>query len=304
MGTQAVRPLTGRVAVVTGGTSGIGLEIARGLARLGATTVIVGRGTERTQRIATQLATDTGNPSVAAMGVTDLALLSDTRRAADLLRNAYPKIHILVNNAGAFFRRREVTAEGHERTFALNVLSPFLLSSLLVTCLADSVPARIVNVSSAAHEGREIDFGALESPGRYGSGFGAYGVSKLELLLLTREFARRLVHLGVTVNAVHPGFVRSGFAKNNGGGTAAMVGFFALLFGRSAKRGADTPIFVASDPSFASITGEYVSDRKILPGSAQSQDLETARRLFETCRDITGAPEIPPTPVVVPAGST
>jgi len=302
MGTHDARPLTGRCAVITGGTSGIGLEIARGLARLGVTTVLVGRGAERTQRIAAELATSTGNSSVTAVSVSDLALLSDTRRAADLLGNAHPKIHILVNNAGAYFRRREVTSEGHERTFALNVLSPFLLSCMLVPRLAESAPARIVNISSAAHEGHSIDFGSLESPGQYGSGFGAYGTSKLELLLLTREFARRLVSKGVTVNAVHPGFVRSGFAKNNGGGTAAMVAFFGLLFGRSVQRGADSPVFVASDPSFASVTGQYVSDRKIRPGSAQSQDLETARRLFETCREITGAPEIPLAPGSVPAG--
>lgn len=300
MSSPPSRPMEGRVSVVTGATSGIGLELARRLAEMGSTTVIVGRGSARVQDIAREVARLTGNVSVTGVGVSDLALRSETARLGEALLSAYPKIHVLVNNAGAYFRRREVTPEGHERTFALNVLSPFLLTSILVPRLVESAPARVVNVSSMAHRGRTVDLARLETPEGYRSGYGAYGTSKLELLLLTREFARRLAGTGVTVNAVHPGFVRSGFAKNNGGGTAALISFLALLFGRSVRRGAETPRFVAMDPSVASVTGQYFSDRKVGRGSPQSLDMEMARRLFDTCRERTGAPEVPEPPPGAP----
>jgi retinol dehydrogenase 12 len=286
-------PMVGQVAVVTGGTSGIGLEVVRGLAREGASVVVVGRGAERARTIAQQVGSETRNANLTAVGVGDLALLSETTRLAQELRKNYPKIHVLVNNAGAYFRRRELTSEGHERTFALNVLSPFLLTSVLVPTLVESAPGRIVNISSAAHRGHAVDFNDIENTHDYGSGYRAYGTSKLELLLLTREFARRLTGSEVTANAVHPGFVRSGFAQNNGGGTAFLVRFFALLFGRSVRRGAETPVYVASDPTLKSVTGEYFDDRRPVPGSGASRDPAAARRLYEICRELTHAPEVP-----------
>ncbi len=291
------RPLSGRVSVVTGATSGIGLEVARGLAARGSTTVLVGRGEDRTKGVAQELARSTQNPDVFSIGVSDLALISETERVAEALVKGYPKVHILVNNAGGIFRRRDVTAEGHERTFALNVLSPFLLTSRLVPTLVESAPARVVFLSSAAHSRQKVDFDHLDLPGElYGSGWTAYSVSKLEDLLLGREFARRLTGSGVTVNAVHPGFVHSGFGLNNGGGMAFGIRFFGALFGRSVVRGADTPLFVATDPSVAAITGQYFDRRQVRSGSAESRDPTAATRLYDACRQITGAPEIPEPP--------
>ncbi len=284
--------LRGRVAVVTGATSGIGREIARGLAQAGATTVVVGRGPERTAAAAAQLARETGNPDLEPMPVDDLALLSETRNVASRLLGRHDRIDILVNNAGAMFTRRERTTEGHERTFALNVLSPFLLTSLLAGRLIESAPARVVNVASAAHRGRSVDFSDLESAARY-SGFGVYGRSKLELILLTRELARRLSRTGVTVNAVHPGFVRSGFGQNTPGATAIAIRGLARVFGRSPLRGAETPLFVAVDPSLEGVTGTYFSERTAQPGSRASQDPDDAERLYRVCRELTEAPDLP-----------
>lgn len=293
------RPLIGRVAVVTGGTSGIGREVAIGLASRGATTVIVGRGAERVPRIAAEVAEATGNRSVESVAVMDLALRSDTEAAARALLQRYPRIHILVNNAGAYFARRETTAEGLERTFALNVLSPFLLTLRLTARLIESAPARVVNVSSAAHAGPAVDFSDLQSVHHY-SGFRVYGRSKLALLLLTREFARRLAGTGVTVNAVHPGFVASGFGRNNGGGVAVGLGIAKFLFAKSPRRGAAVPLFAATDPSVASLTGRYLSGHRVNPGSAASQDMEAARRLYDACRDLSEAPTVPD-PTAAPA---
>ncbi len=292
MSTPGPSPLSARTAVVTGGSSGIGLETVRGLARLGASVVLVGRGEERSREIARNLAGETGNPSIASVGVRDLGLLSETRTLASRLLAECPRIDILVNNAGAYFRRRETTSEGHERTFALNVLSPFLLTSLLAPRIEASAPARIVNVSSMAHRRRTVDFDHLEGPANWGSGFQVYGASKLELLLLTREFARRFAGRGVTVNAVHPGFVHSGFGQNNPGGTATAIRLFGRVFGRSVEAGAVTPIYAAADPSIAGVTGAYFTDHRVDPGSRASQDLGVARRLYDACRDMTGAPEV------------
>ena len=279
------RSLAGRVAIVTGGTTGIGRAVAVGLASRGATTVIVGRGNERSARIAGEIAAATRGGSVEAVGVGDLALRSDTVAAARELLRRYARIDVLVNNAGAYFSRRYVTSEGLERTFALNVVSPFLLTSLLGPRLRASVPARVVNVASAAHYGRTVDFSDLENERNY-RGFRAYGQSKLELLLLTREFARRWAGAGVTANAVHPGFVRSGFGANNGGGVAAGLALAKFLFGRSLRRGAAVPLFAATDPALDGVTGRYLSDHRVSSGSRESQDMEVARRLFDRCLEV------------------
>jgi len=283
-------PLSGRVAVVTGATSGIGREIALGLARQGATTVVVGRGEGRAARAAAEIAQESGNRNVDSVRVDDLAVLAETRQLAGSLLAKCPAVHILVNNAGAYFHRRERTSDGLERTLALNVLAPYLLMTLLAPRLVESAPSRIVNVSSAAHGQGRLDFNDLQSTRRY-AGFRAYGTSKLELLLLTREYARRLRPTGVTVNAVHPGFVRSGFALNNSGGVRIGMRIVSI-FGRSVRRGADTPIYVASAPELASVTGEYFSDRTRRPGSPESNDLESARRLVEECARMSGVPPI------------
>lgn len=277
--------------MVTGATSGIGREVALGLARQGATTVVVGRGENRASQVAAEIARATGNPRVESLRVDDLARMADTRELAAALLDRYPAIHALVNNAGAYFHRREVTSDGLERTFALNVLTPYMLTTLLVPRLIASAPARVVNVASDAHRGARVDFSDLGFSRQYG-GFRAYGASKLEVLWLTREFARRLDGKGVTVNAVHPGFVRSGFALNNGGGVAFGMRIIGRLFGRSVVRGADTPIFVASSPELASVTGGYYADRKPRPGSDDSRDPAKARQLFDACARLSGVPPI------------
>jgi len=291
-GSAAPGRLAGRVAVVTGATSGIGRVLAERLADLGATTVVVGREDARADRAARAIAQATGNPHVESLGVTDLALRTEANRVADELLRRFPEIHLLVNNAGAFYSRRELTAEGIERTFALNVLSPYILTVRLAERLRASAPARVVQMASEAHRAHHVDFDDLEGADEY-RGFRQYGRSKLELILLTREFARRLAGSGVTVNAVHPGFIRSGFGLNNGGATAFGIRLAAVLFGRSLTHGVDTPLYVATDPSLAETTGAYFSGRRRVQGSAPSNASEAARRLWEACRERSGGLSLP-----------
>ena len=289
MGAPTAPPPPPGVTVVTGGASGIGAEIARGVAARGFTTVIVARDGVRAQAVASEIARATGNSRVEALTGGDLASIANVRALATQLAGRYPAIQGLVNNAGAYFVRRELTADGLERTFALNVLAPFLLTYLLADRLRAATPARVVNIASAAHRGAKIDFTDLQGARQF-SGYRAYGTSKLELILLTREFARRFGGTGVTVNAVHPGFVASGFAQNNGGGVAAAIRVLGFLFGKSVRRGAITPIFVATDPSVASVSGEYFSSRKVNPGDPASRDLAAAAQLYTVCAGLTGVP--------------
>jgi retinol dehydrogenase 14 len=272
-------------AVVTGATSGLGREIALEIAQRGLPVVVVGRGEDRARTAAADIAVATGNPHVTSLGVTDLARPSDVRRLATELLDRYPRISILVNNAGGFFRHRQVTPEGLERTFALNVMAPYLLTNLLAERLKASAPSRVVNIASAAHYRTRVPFNDLQF-GRDYPGYRVYGTSKLELILLTREFGRRLAGTGITVNAVHPGFVNTKFGQNNGGATALTIRVLEALFGRSVRRGAETPVMVATDPALGAVTGAYFSDRQVRPGDPASQDPETARRLFEACAEL------------------
>jgi NAD(P)-dependent dehydrogenase (short-subunit alcohol dehydrogenase family) len=289
-----------RVAVVTGATSGIGKEVARRLAADGFTVALVGRGQDRTHSVAAELSSRTGNPRVEAVPVEDLAVRAEVKRLAAELLARYPAIHVLVNNAGAYFAHRELTQDGIERTFALNVLAPFSLTTLLADRLRVSAPARVVNVSSAAHLGTTVDLGDLESSARY-DGFHVYGRSKLELILLTREFARRLAGTGVSVNAVHPGFIRSGFGNNNPGGAGFGVRLAKLLFARGIGYGARNVVYVAEDPAAGAITGEYFSRGRVARASAASYDMVVAGKLFAACRERAGTPDLPEPPPPEPS---
>ncbi len=288
--------MVGRVAVVTGATSGIGLEIARGLAVRGARVVIVGRGEERTRGVAADLARTTGNPAIEGLPVADLADRAECAALAATLLERLPALHVLVNNAGAFYARRETTREGIERTFALNVLAPLALTCTLLPKLEASRPARVVNVASSAHQGMHVDLSDVEGKLRY-QGYQAYGRSKLELILLTRELARRLAGTGVSVNAVHPGFIRSGFGQNNGGGVAFMIRLASWIGGHNVVYGARTPLRVACDPALEVVSGQYFARETVAAGSEASQDGETGRQLLQLCLGYLQLPPLPePTP--------
>jgi NAD(P)-dependent dehydrogenase (short-subunit alcohol dehydrogenase family) len=295
-------PLEGRVAVVTGGTSGIGLEIVRGLASQGARTLLIGRGAARVEQIAEELRRSIGHPDIEGIAVADLAVRGSWSDVAAEVARRTPRVHILVNNAGAVFTDRAVTVDGLERTFALNVLAPLALTTRLAGALCAAAPARVVNVASAAHMGYHVDLEDLQSLVAY-SGFRTYGHSKLELILLSRELALRFAGSGVTVNSVHPGFVRSGFGLNNRGGLALAIRVLGALAGRSPRRGATTPLLVATDPALEHVSGEYFSGGHVATGSSESRDLVMARQLYERCCLLAGVPEIPRPPALRPATS-
>jgi NAD(P)-dependent dehydrogenase (short-subunit alcohol dehydrogenase family) len=245
---------------------------------MGATVIIVGRDAQKTSQVLEEIRAASGNLRVGSM-LADLSSEQEVRHLADEFKSKYSHLHILINNAGAVFMKRQLSVDGIEMTFALNHLAYFLLTDLLLDTIKASAPARIINVSSGAHTSGKIEFDNLQGERNYSPR--AYDNSKLANILFTRELARRLEGTGVTVNALHPGFVATGFAKNNGRIIAALVGLFAPLVARSPAKGAETSIYLASSPSVESITGEYFYDSHVISAAPQATDSMVARKLWD-----------------------
>src|SRR5215211_2533409 len=192
-----------RVCLITGATSGIGKATAMGLANMGASVVMVGRDRGRGEAVMAEIKEKSGNTSVDLM-LADLSSQEEIRRLADVFKEAYPRLDVLINNAGVFRSKRITTADGIEMTFAVNHLAYFLLTNLLLDLLKQSAPSRIINVSSAAQFYGKFEFDNLQGERKYG-GVAAYNNSKLANVLFTRELARRLDGTKVTANCLHPG---------------------------------------------------------------------------------------------------
>ena len=269
-----------RVFLVTGANSGIGKATALGLARLGGTIVMACRSAKRGEAARQDIVRDSGNSKV-YLEIVDLASEDSTRSFAEEFTRKYPRLDVLINNAGVYKSHREVTPDGLERTFEVNYLSGFLLTHLLLDLLKKSAPSRIVNVSSSAHSGGTIHFGDLQGEQRYG-GFGAYGQSKLAQILFTQELARRLQGTRVTVNACHPGVIRTNLGM---GGTSAVVRFVRMFF-KGPEKGAETPIYLSVSPEVAGVTGKYFANKHLREPSRAAQDPDVARRLFDVSAEL------------------
>jgi NAD(P)-dependent dehydrogenase (short-subunit alcohol dehydrogenase family) len=273
----------GKVCLITGGTNGIGKSTALELARMGATVVIVGRNAQKTSQVVEEIRAASGNDTADSL-LADLSSQQEVRRLADEFKSKYAQLHVLLNNAGAVFLRRQLSVDGIEMTFALNHLAYFLLTNLLVDTLKSNAPARVINVASDAHASGKIEFDNLQGERSYGPA--AYGNSKLANILFTVELARRLEGSGVTANALHPGFVATGFAKNNGRLLAALIGIFTPLVARSPAKGAETSVYLASSPEVEGITGKYFFDSHVIPAASQAADMLAAAKLWQVSAEL------------------
>lgn len=277
-------PMSGQTALVTGATGGIGLATAVALAGLGARVGVVGRDEKRTAAAVQAVLAVPGSGGADGF----LADFSDPREvralAAEVLA-AYSRLDVLVNNAGGYWSDRHVSADGLEWTFAVNHLAPFLLTSLLEERLRESAPARIVTVASDAHRAGRIEFDDLQAERGY-AGMRAYAQSKLANILFTRELARRLSGSGVAAYSVHPGTVRTGFAREDASRLFRLVLRAGALLMKSPEQGALTSVYAASSPELVGRTGEYLAKSRVAKPSARAQYDVAAARLWSVSEDL------------------
>jgi retinol dehydrogenase-14 len=278
-------PMASRTVLVTGGSGGIGRATALGLARMGARLAITGRDRGRIEDAAREIRTAGGGQ--VDVFVADLSAQSEVRRLAGEVLQHLPGIDVLVNNVGGYWNTRHVTADGLERTFALNHLAPFLLTSLLLDRLKQSDSARVVTVSSNAQAQGRIDFGDLQGERSY-SGARAYNQSKLANVLFTYELARRLAATSVTANALHPGVVSTSFGAEDPAGVQRRLVPFMRPFMKTPAQGAATSIHVASAPELERVTGRFFADRKPRRSSKASYDEAVAGRLWQVSAELVG----------------
>jgi NAD(P)-dependent dehydrogenase (short-subunit alcohol dehydrogenase family) len=278
--------MTGKTVLITGGTGGIGKATAIGLAALGAHVAITGRDLGRAEAAAADIRDTTGNPDVDAFGA-DLSSQVEVRRLAAEVLEANPRLDVLINNVGGFWATRHVTADGLERTFAVNHLAAYLLTNLLLDRLKASTPARVVTVASNAQSLGRIDFEDLQGERTY-SGQTAYNQSKLADVMFTYELARRLAGTGVTATVLHPGVVRTGFGAEDPSRIFKLLVPLWRPFMKTPRDGAATSIYLASSPEVAGVTGMYFADSRPRTSNKTSYDEAAAARLWQVNASLVG----------------
>jgi retinol dehydrogenase-12 len=277
--------LSGKRILVTGGSAGIGKQTALELAKLGAEVIIVGRSADKTAAAVASLRKESGATAIDSL-LADLSSMASIRAFSAAFLAKYERLDVLVNNAGAFNRHREVTVDGWERTFATNHLAYFLVGHSLLPALEHASGARIVNVSSSAHAAAPLDFDDLMCERTAYSGFKQYARSKLANIYFTRELARRLVPKKITVNCLHPGFVASEFLSK--GGIWKLVRPLAYAFALDVAAGAKTSVYLASSPDVANVSGKYFVKCKEARPNKIAEDDAAATRLWQVSAQLCG----------------
>jgi NAD(P)-dependent dehydrogenase (short-subunit alcohol dehydrogenase family) len=278
--------MAGKVALITGGTGGIGKATAIGLATMGARVAITGRDLARAEQAASDVRTASANQAVDAFAA-DMSSQAEVRRLAVAVLDAYPRLDVLVNNVGGFWAHRHATADGLERTFALNHLASFLLTNLLLDRLKASAPARVVTVSSGAQSMGRIDFNDLQGARNY-SGQRAYNQSKLANIMFTNELAHRLEGTGVTANSVHPGVVRTNFGAEDQAWFFTVISRVARPLLKTPAKGARTSIYLASSPEVDGISGRFFVNRMPKTPNRIAYDRKITARLWDVSTDLVG----------------
>ncbi|MBD3402753.1 SDR family NAD(P)-dependent oxidoreductase [candidate division GN15 bacterium] len=275
--------MTDRTVLITGANRGIGRATAEGLAAMGARVIMAGRSHDKLREAADEISRRTGNRDLYPMDV-DLASQQSIREFADRVRAEFGGLHVLLHNAAVIPDDYEESADGIELQFAVNHLAPFLLTHQLLEMLKESAPSRIIVVSSNAHRRAELDLSDVSMTGGYDK-TSAYDRSKLANVLFVHELADRLEGSGVTTNCVHPGVV----------GTELLAQYTGLPKSRaheakpykSTEEGAETPIWAASAPELADVSGEYFENREAVESSEASYDQELGRKLWELSEELT-----------------
>ncbi|GAC1562924.1 MAG: SDR family oxidoreductase [Polyangiales bacterium] len=274
--------------LLTGATEGIGKAAALDFARRGARLVLVGRNPEKTERVVAELRKASGNDQLESL-IADLSRISEMRRVAAEFAARHDRLDVLVNNAGAMFTTRQLSADGIEMTFALNHLAYFVVTHALLDVLKKTPGSRIVSTASGAHASGKLDLDDVVRRDRRYSGFEVYGSSKLANILFTRELGRRLAGSGTVATCFHPGFVRSGFGANSGVAMRTLVKVAGTLFGRTPEKGAETLVWLATADEAGHGQGEYFMDCKPARRSRRAKDDALAARLWTLTESVLAA---------------
>jgi len=275
-----------RISLITGATSGIGKAAAALLAAQGMEIILTGRNAAKVENTVSEIREQTGSRSISYL-IADFSDLTDVKQLAEQFRQQFPRLDILINNAGAYFNRRHRTVYGVEKTFLVNHLAPFLLTNLLLNSLQKSESARIINVSSGAHYNAQLDLDDLNFD-RFYFGYWAYGRSKLANILFTYELARKLKDKSITVNALHPGRVGTDIFKTDFSIFGGPLKWLIERISLTPEQGADNTVYLATSPEVEGVTGKYFVKREAVASSPLSYDEDLARRLWEISEQITG----------------
>jgi len=274
-----------KICMVTGANRGIGKAIALGLAQRGAMVVMVCRNRQNGEQARAEIRSATGNQEVHLM-IADLASLESVRQLAKQYQEQYPRLDVLVNNAGVAKMQFTRTVDGFETTLAVNYLAPFLLTNLLLDALRNSTDARIVNVSSLVHKWGKIDFTDLQSEKNYDIDR-AYNQSKLANVLFTHELARRLCDSSIAVNSMEPGMTDTDFGQEYTG----FKGFMAKAwkpFLATPEQAAGTALYLALSQDVKGVSGKHFVKSRVVKSSKHSYDEKLAQRLWEVSERLTG----------------
>lgn len=271
-----------KVILITGATSGIGKTAALRMAEKGPTLVLLGRDPKRGKEAVEEIIQKTGNRNLDLL-LADLSSQAEIRRVAAEFLTKYPRLDVLVNNAGLAVGTRTITVDGIEMTFAVNHLAYFLLTHLLLDRLKSSARSRIINVSSEAHRRVNLDFDNLQGEKKF-SGFSAYSITKFCNILFTYELSRKLQGTGVKVNAMHPGYLSTGIFRAAPG----FLKFLVKLTAGKPERGGEAIDYLAFSPELSHITGKYFNGKKETPSSPGTQDHAAGERLWKMSADLTG----------------
>jgi len=269
-----------KICLITGATDGIGKETARYLGKQNAQLILVGRNPEKGEKVRKKLRAKTGNNQIEIL-TADLSNMKAIRYLAERIYSRYDRLDVLINNAGALFAQREETDEGLEKTFALNHLNYFLLTKLLLDLIKKGKTPRIINVASGAHIGATLDFDNLQGKNDY-SGWVAYKRSKLMNIMFTYKLAELLKDTPITVNTLHPGFVRTRFGDNNTGIVGIGLNLAKKIGAISIKKGAETSVFLATSPTVKGLSGKYFVKCKPEKSSPDSYNKTYIDRLWKT----------------------
>ncbi|MHA1908020.1 MAG: SDR family oxidoreductase [Candidatus Thorarchaeota archaeon] len=278
--------MDGKVCIVTGASSGIGRETALGLAQQGGHVVMLVRDEERGNAAKEYIMEKSCSQSVDMM-LCDLSSMKQVRQFSTQYKEKYNRLHVLINNAGAVISKREQTAEGFEKTFAVNYLAPVLLTQELLPLLKSSSPSRVINLTSGLHGRAKVNLDNLQSEGKY-KGMNVYGSAKLMVVLFTYKMARELEGTGVACNVVSPGFVATNLGRSSGSRMNSIMFGMMKPFQLSPTEGAETSLYAATSPEIEGITGKHFAKSKEKESSEVTYDVDLQDKLWEITEKLLG----------------